>query len=89
VDIAADIAAVDIGAEHTVVGRTVAVVDHMQVDHTAAAGTVAGCTVVVVERMQVDHIAAVGTAAAAPVNNQVDRIVLDTAAAVGGIALSA
>lgn len=85
-----DIAAVDTGADRTGAGRTVAAVDHTRVGHIAAVGTVAGHTVVVVDRMQVDHTAvAVGIAAAAPGNNQVDRIVLDTAAAEGDMVLLA
>lgn len=80
----------DIAAVDTVVGRTVAAVDHTRVGHIAAVGTGAGHTVVVVDRMQVDHTAvAVGIAAAAPGNNQVDRIVLDTAAAEGDMVLLA
>ena len=75
----------DIAAADTVAGRTVAAVDHTRADHIAAVGTEAAHTVVVV-----DHtVVAVGTAAAAPGNNQVDRIVLDTAAAEGDMVLPA
>jgi len=81
-------AAVDIEAEHTVVVRTVAAVDHMQVARTAAAevaaDTVVARTEVVVDRMQVAH-----TAAAVAANNPVAHTVFDTAAAVVGIAQTA
>jgi hypothetical protein len=75
--------AVDTVAEHTAVARTVA--GHMQVAHTAAAGdTVVARTVAVVDRMQVAH-----TVVAVAANNPVGHTVLDTAAAVVGIAQSA
>ena len=79
----ADTAAGIAAAEDTVVARTVAVAGHMQVAHTVAAeDTVA--VGIVVDRMQVDH-----TVVAVAANNLVGHTVLDTGAAVVGIAQSA
>jgi len=78
-------AAVDTVAEHTAVARTVAVAGHMQVARIVAAeDTVVARTGAVIDRKQVDH-----TVVAVAANNPVGHTVLDTAAAVVGIAQSA